>query len=182
MAKFFVSFFRNIRNKKVAKIIDGGKVLDIGCGNDYFLLKRVKNKIEKGYGIDEKVQSVKEGNIITTRSSVKGKLPFDSGEFDYVTMVAFIEHITKPDDIMKECNRVLKKGGKIIITTPMGRARKIWETMVKLGLTDEESVKNHEHYFSPEELRLLLERNNFKVIEEEKFELGMNFLIIGKKL
>jgi len=96
-------------------------------------------------------------------------------------MVAFIEHIQYPKEIMKECKRVLKKDGRMIITTPMPAARRWWELLVKTGMTDEEGIENHVHYFTPDELKELLTKSGFKIEYAKNFEFGMNFIIIGKK-
>jgi len=37
---------------------------------------------------------------------------------DIVLLCEVIEHIYNPDKVLEECNRILKPGGKIIITTP----------------------------------------------------------------
>src|SRR3989338_7080057 len=133
--KFFVKFFRVIRNKKVAEYVpSGAAMLDVGCGSDYYLLRAVKDKIKSGIGIDIAVNDRKDGNITIRRARVDEKLPFTSGTFDVATMIAFIEHLEKPEKVLSEVDRVLKKDGTIIITTPMGRAKPFWETLVKLGL------------------------------------------------
>jgi Methyltransferase domain len=43
-------------------------------------------------------------------------LPYDDNTFDVVTCVVSIDYLIKPIEILKECNRVLKPGGKIIIS------------------------------------------------------------------
>lgn len=216
MAKFFVAFFRGIRNRKAGKWVkEGDRVLDIGCGAENWLLKSVEGRISRGVGIDEKVEQGnsqedrkngvtghrltgkkqrfqtdndekfpeenKSSKISCFPMTVKKKLPFKDKEFDAVTMIAFIEHIEHPKEVTKECFRVLKKGGRLIITTPMKRARRGWELLVKAGFTDEEGIENHVHYYTPEELRTLLKDTGFSVEFDSKFELGMNYIVVGKK-
>ena len=183
MVKFFVWFFRVIRNKKVMGYIPkNADVLDIGCGIDFYLLRVVKDKIKSGVGIDMAVRNFTDGKLTIKKTKVTGKLSFRSGSFNTVTMIAFIEHITKPEKMLKECNRVLKKGGIIIITTPMSRARAFWETLVNLGLTEEKNTKEHVHYFSPGEIERLLRSTGFRVIISKNFEFGMNYIAVGKKI
>src|SRR3989338_4499398 len=166
--KFFVKFFRVIRNKKVAEYVPAGAtMLDMGCGSDYYLLRSVKDR--------------KDGNITIRRTRIDEKLPFKSGMFDVATMIAFIEHLEKPEKVLSEVRRVLKKDGTIIITTPMGRAKPFWETLVKLGLTEEKTTEDHKHYFTTKEIEKLLGKNGFSITVSENFEAGMNYIAVGRK-
>lgn len=182
MTKFFVKFFRVIRNKKVAKYVpEDADVLDIGCGSDYYLLSSLKRRIKSGTGIDMAVRSKKDGNITVRKMPIGTKLPFKTGTFDAVTMIAFIEHIDKPDKILSECNRVLRKGGTIIITTPMKQAKPFWELLVNLGLTEEKTTEDHKQYFSKELIEKMFKKNGFRVLVSKKFEAGMNYIAVAKK-
>lgn len=182
MAKFFVKLFRVIRNKKVAEYIPkGATMLDVGCGSDFYLLESVSRKIKSGTGIDMAVRSWKKGNIETRKMNINAKLPFKPGSFDAVTMIAFIEHLEKPEKILAECKRVLKRGGRIVITTPMQQAKPFWEMLVNLGLTEEKTTEDHKCYFTPGEIEALLKKNGFKIIVSENFEAGMNYIAVGQK-
>lgn len=183
MPKFFVWFFRVLRNKKVAKHVpDNSVLLDVGCGSDYYLLRSVRDRIKKGVGLDIAVRNYSDGKLTIKKARLGGKLPFKSSSFGAVTMIAFIEHIDRPEQMLRECNRVLRKGGSIIITTPMQGAKPFWEMLVKLGLTEEKSTEEHKHYFSPEEIEGLLKKTGFKVSVSGKFELGMNYIAVGRKI
>src|SRR3989338_58509 len=179
--KFFVKFFRVIRNKKVAKYVpDGSRMLDVGCGTDFFLLDSVAGKIKTVIGVDIAVRNMKKGNITIRKMKLHDKLPFKGNSFDVVTMIAFIEHLDKPKEMLAECRRVLRKGGSVIITTPMGRAKPFWEALVKMGLTEEKTTEDHKHYFTPVEIENLLAKNGFNIIVSENFEAGMNYIAVGQ--
>jgi 2-polyprenyl-3-methyl-5-hydroxy-6-metoxy-1,4-benzoquinol methylase len=49
-------------------------------------------------------------------------LPFESDKFDVILLNDVVEHIKRPIliDVLKECKRVLKKGGRIFIEFPPG--------------------------------------------------------------
>ena len=180
--KFFVKFYRVIRNRKVAEYIpSGATMLDVGCGSDHYLLDSVSHKIKSGSGIDVAVRNSKNGNVTIRKIRVNEKRPFKSATFDVVTMIAFIEHLDNPEEVLLEAKRVLKKGGRIIITTPMGRAKPFWETLVKLGLTEEKTTEDHKHYFTPQEIERMLKKNGFRMSVSENFEAGMNYIAVGAK-
>ena len=48
----------------------------------------------------------------------KDRFPFDDESFDIVFTKSVIEHIIDPSFFLKECRRVLKPAGLIIILTP----------------------------------------------------------------
>lgn len=45
-------------------------------------------------------------------------LPFETESFDLVYAGEILEHLYFPDNFLKEVNRVLKKSGKFVLTTP----------------------------------------------------------------
>lgn len=103
---------------QAAKLI-AGKVLEIGTGS--------------GYGIDYLSSNATEfitldkfkTNIDLSRyknvkflQCVVPPIPFDDNSFDYVVSFQVIEHIRNDREFVKEVHRVLKVGGKFIVTTP----------------------------------------------------------------
>ena len=63
-------------------------------------------------------------------------LPFADNSFDAVTLVVSVDYLTKPVEVLKEARRVLRRGGKIIISQSnrlfMTKAVAMW-----LGMGDE---------------------------------------------
>lgn len=114
---------------EAAKIVSG-RVLEIGTGT--------------GYGIDiiapccdSFVTLDKFASEATTKlpSNVEFKeatvppLPFADESFDYVVSFQVIEHIYDDKEFVREIHRVLRKGGKFIVTTPnrpMSLTRNPW--------------------------------------------------------
>lgn len=86
-----------------------GKLLDIGCGKKPYY-KILKNKVTSYIGLDL------EGGDITASAL---KLPFPSEEFDTVFSTQVLEHVEDPFLMIAEANRVLKKGGYLILTAPL---------------------------------------------------------------
>lgn len=97
--------------------LSGGKFLDVGCGLGFFL-SGVEDKFDK-YGVEVSQYSYeyasKYGKIHTgTLESAN----FADETFDAILMYHVIEHVEKPEEIIQEIFRILKKGGKLIIATP----------------------------------------------------------------
>ena len=101
------------------------KVLDLGCGpGSFFYVLREKNKKAILYGIDVSKKQIDFASKLVKSASFCAsdaiKIPFKDDTFDYVTLIEVIEHLNKniERNIFNEIKRVLKKNGKIIITTP----------------------------------------------------------------
>jgi ubiquinone/menaquinone biosynthesis C-methylase UbiE len=178
--------FRTIRLTKAEKHVQkGAVVLDIGSGVDAKFLFQVSNKIKKGIGLDYRTKKFQNRKIEVKRFVVKDKLPFKNGMFDHVIMLAMIEHLKHPEKVMRECFRVLKKGGSIIITCPSPVADTILEALLKLRLrflfSDVEEASKHETCFTAEQLSLLAKQTGFRKIHVEQFEFGLNTLLVAYK-
>ena len=52
------------------------------------------------------------------RGDLNAQLPYETGEFDYITCVEGIEHIENPQQAIREFARLLRAGGHLIISTP----------------------------------------------------------------
>lgn len=81
-------------------------------------------------------------------------LPFNDKTVDFITLNAVLEHIEKPDNILKEINRVLKNNGLVFIRTPN------WKIDFKNFYNDPTHVKP----YSPERLENLLTLFSLRVI------------------
>ncbi len=95
-----------------------GKVLDIGCGNgDYaFNLKKMGFDVLAADMDIERFQY--KGQIDFKECDVTEKLPFGDNTFDFIVFSEVVEHLKNPYDVFKELNRILKSGGKIVLSTP----------------------------------------------------------------
>lgn len=146
----------------------GSRILDIGCGYGYFL------KICDEYGLETYGIDISEYAINEARKIIRAKLylhdvdegleMFEDEFFDIVTLFDVIEHLLCPYKVLKEAHRVLKKNGKIIITTPnLNAIARIWKRDRWHGFRD----PTHLYLFTPSSIKFLVERAGFKVVRTE---------------
>ncbi len=57
-------------------------------------------------------------SLETFHLDFNNRLPFDNESVDLVNTLEVVEHIVKAEDYLKEVNRILKKNGYLLITTP----------------------------------------------------------------
>jgi len=189
----FEPIFRFFRFKKGLSYIKKNKplvLIDLGCGKKipfYFFAKKNKIIFKKYIGIDPFVEEEivtslnKKKDILILNKALKKKIPLPSSSVDYVVAFAFLEHIKNPADIIRETLRILKPGGKIIITTPTPKAKGILEFLsFKLKLIRRDEIAEHKNYFNKENLLYLIPKNkklNLKIIHQY-FEFGFNNLLV----
>lgn len=93
------------------------KILDVGC-YPLHIFNKLKSQGYEMYGIASHHESVSEKNIKVVDIE-REVLPHSDNTFDLILFTEVLEHMAhSPDFFMSEFKRVLKKGGKIIITTP----------------------------------------------------------------
>lgn len=180
------SFLRKMRINKVLPIIKkypNSKLLDIGCGFNYKFLLKVEPYISKGYGIDFKVPELKNGKIKTKQMKIEKKLPFMDNMFDIVTMLAVLEHLESPFHIIKEIERILKPGGKLILTVPSKITQSVLELFAfRLRIIDKNEIADHKKYYNYLELKKLMRQaKHLKIVKHKYFQFYMNNFCIVKK-
>lgn len=99
----------------------GEKVLDVGCGDGVVGEYLIKNVGADVSGVDISEQAVKlaaKRGVKAKAINVEDKLPFRDGSFDVVFWGDNIEHLFDPLSTAKEIKRVLKPGGRLVMSCP----------------------------------------------------------------
>jgi ubiquinone/menaquinone biosynthesis C-methylase UbiE len=102
-----------------AEIPPKSKLLDVGCnsgGMGIFFRDVCKCKVF-GFDISQELAKRAHRKGEKTTCADAEKIPFKDNSFDCVFLGEMIEHSYKPDDILKECKRVLKPFGVLVGTT-----------------------------------------------------------------
>jgi SAM-dependent methyltransferase len=139
----------------------GQRVLDVGFGNG-LVLQHLRDRYAERVGVDLALNrhalGLRKEGIKVVKADVARGLPFKAASFDLVVSLDVIEHVFDPLSFLVELRRVLRPGGRLLLSTPNVRyLRQLWRIGVQ-GLgpgTSGEDVGwdgGHLHYFTSADL------------------------------
>jgi ubiquinone/menaquinone biosynthesis C-methylase UbiE len=115
-----IPFARNETHDKVVEMMEKeprGRVLDVPTGTGILARRLLKAGFEVSCcDINPSFFSVPELKIEI--GDLNQSLPYRDDSFDYLICLEGIEHTENPSNAIREFQRVLKKGGKLILSTP----------------------------------------------------------------
>lgn len=137
-----------IAYKEAAKIVNG-TVLEIGCGEGYGISELAKFS-NKYIGVDKFDTFISDDlrnnyDIVFHKMEIPPLKNIEENSVDFVVTFQVIEHIQDDNYFLKEIFRVLKPGGKLLLTTPnklMSLSRNPW----------------HIREYSPKEMKDILKK------------------------
>lgn len=182
----FLSRMRaNKANALIPDRLRGGAVLDIGCGSFPFFLSNTQ--FAQKFAIDQLPPSVADEQITwhVRNLNQTPSLPFKDGELSVITLLAVAEHI-HPDSlaaILKEAYRVLKPGGRVILTTPAGWTDGLLKFMARVGLVSSEEIDEHVIGYTKGLLAAQLSGAGFAAdkFKVGTFEFGLNLWAMAER-
>ena len=172
----------SLRAERLARVLPvlSGRILDVGAGDNMLI------NLHRNSGLDRADQSVGVdvvdwgGDCMILPDC--SRLPFPDASFDTVSFVACINHIPERSDALKEAHRVLRPGGRIVLTM-IGRfiggiGHAIWWY----------SEDKHREIAAGEvmgmdgaEIRELLSSAGFSPPREQTFLYGLNTLYVANR-
>ena len=147
-----------------------GRIMDIPSGSGAFSRRLVK----AGYRVVS-ADVVKTEDIPGVEffvADMNEALPLEDSSLDCITCIEGIEHLERPFDFVRECERILNDDGHLIITTPnTSSIRSRWRYFLtgfhnKCKYMLDETAPNPLHHinmFSFPALRYMLHTNGFSI-------------------
>jgi ubiquinone/menaquinone biosynthesis C-methylase UbiE len=156
---------------------------DIGCGMSGEFLRSISARIEQGYGFDRQVQAKTVGNIrLQPIADLNAGIPLLDESVDHVSMIAFFEHLANPQLVLAEVRRILKTGGRLLISTPSSKAKPLLGFLAfRLKIIAAYEIAEHKRYYQAASLRHCLEEAGFTVIFYKTFQFGLNQIVVAQK-
>jgi len=97
-------------------------VLDVGCNNGLIGREIIKLSQASIDGIDINEEALKEAGKsyrkVFRRDLYKSKFEIETEKYDYIIFSDILEHLPRPDAVLRDAKKYLKDDGKIIISLP----------------------------------------------------------------
>lgn len=148
-----------------------GRLLDLGCGAN-----RLVRDYPNGVGVD--VHPWPGADVVVSDTAA---LQWDSESFDTITIIAALNHIPNRSAVLNECRRVLRPGGRVVITMLTPRTSHVWHWLRGSWDADqrERGMRPGEVYgFTSEQLIEMFQRAGFTLLSRRRFMLGLNGLYV----
>lgn len=164
-------FKDEVKEKIIQKLDVRNKVIgDLGCGTGFISLGLAEQNPSIVFAIDQSLNMLRElkkeitkqsfNNVYPIKSTLDELVLFDDS-LDAITINMALHHIINPNKSIKEMHRVLKKGGKIVIS----------DVYKHNGEWAKEEMHDEWLGFSENEIKEWLKDADFKEIEIEDTEL-----------
>ena len=157
--------YRRYLERVCALGCERGTLLEIGCGNGFFLECALESGFRDVRGIEPSHEAVNKATSTLRERIVRDIMRpgiFEAEQFDVICMFHIFDHIPDPNQLLLECLRILKPGGFVLALNHNVRS---WSTRL---LGERSPIFDIEHTFlySPYTMRLIFEANDFKLIEQ----------------
>jgi 2-polyprenyl-3-methyl-5-hydroxy-6-metoxy-1,4-benzoquinol methylase len=140
---------------RLEDMVGGRRLLDVGCGAAHL----VRVAMDRGWtalGIDLSPSAIELARRWGINVEVADFMSQEvSPDYDVITMIEVVEHLSQPAHFLKRAEEVLKPGGLLYLTTPN------FESLSRRALGERWRVINPEHlsYFSTRSLAALVQRH-----------------------
>jgi len=106
--------------KRYLSDVAPGVLLDVGCGSgEYMKIMKQSGWMVEGVEVDPiACRFAREVNKLLVHQGVLEEVAFQEASFDAIVMNHVLEHVHDPIRLLKECYRLVKPGGRVIVITP----------------------------------------------------------------
>lgn len=166
-----IKVVREGRRRRVERFSARGRILDVGCGRgDFLLMMRERGWECCGLELDNRV-SQKSKNGVDLKSGSLSDVRFPDAYFEAVTFWHVFEHVKDPQWTLRECARVLKPGGLLVLAVP--NMRSLQSRAAGSGWFHLDPPF-HLYHYSAENMKKLLEKSGFEVLRVRHFSFEYN--------
>ncbi|MFH2061642.1 MAG: class I SAM-dependent methyltransferase [Candidatus Beckwithbacteria bacterium] len=160
LTKTYGYYLHSLENFNVNK----NSLLEIGCGNGFFLLEAKRQGYRKVKGVEPSLDAIKK-----TPNSIKKEIKntmfsrklFKKNSFDVICFFQTFDHILNPNQFLKDCHYLLKSGGVILAINHNVESLQAKILKEKSPIIDIE----HSYLYSPSTMSLIFKKNKFNVLQ-----------------
>ncbi|MBY0271421.1 MAG: class I SAM-dependent methyltransferase [Burkholderiales bacterium] len=140
------------------------RLLDVGCSSGAFL----RTACRLGYraeGVEPSADAAQTARAAGLKvfTGYLEQAQFADATFDAITLIEIVEHLRDALGLMRECARILKPGGVVLVTTPNARswtARAMGARWAGFSLN---AMGGHISFFNPHSIAMLAARSGLAV-------------------
>jgi SAM-dependent methyltransferase len=168
------------RVTRKARLSPPPRVLDLGCGYQASLLRRLAPRIASGTGVDVRIadEARRVPRLDFMEGAIEQSLPrVPDASMDLVLMISVLEHLADAQWALDQCHRVLAPGGSLMVNVPTWLGKRFLElSAFRLGLSPALEMDDHKMYFGRRDLWPLLVKAGFRPsgIRVGYHKLGLN--------
>ncbi len=182
----YLNSFEKGRVLPLLGYVNGKSILDVGAGTGRLAIDLIKQNAlvtaldvsaEMLNELKKKIKNYSKASHLKTIVGDAESLPFDSDSFDFVVAAFLIVHLKDPRRFCDEAYRVLKPGGRLVVTNINQTDPP--EIKTKSGL-----IKIESYYHRPERIKEILEELAFGIRQEifiKEKDVWVNQLIVASK-
>jgi 2-polyprenyl-3-methyl-5-hydroxy-6-metoxy-1,4-benzoquinol methylase len=153
-------------SKNLNKPLSNIHILDVGCssGSSVFIAKELGLNAE---GVDTSDKAVLKGKErgLNIHSGFLHDVSFASDSFDAITLYEVIEHVETPIHLLKECHRILRPGGILVVGTGNTDS---WTKKIRKDKWEFFNMNyfgGHINFFSTGSINILASQTGFTVVK-----------------
>jgi SAM-dependent methyltransferase len=144
------------------------RLLDVGCSSGAFLLSARKLGFQvEGVEPSADAAQTARGMGLQVFNGFLEQARYPDASFDAVTLIEIVEHVRDALALMRECARILRPGGVLLVTTPNAHswtARSMGHRWAGFSLN---AMGGHISFFSPHSIGILAARSGLQVARLE---------------
>lgn len=173
IVEYLIYLARLHRKRRITKYKQMGRILDIGCGRGLFLSIMKMHGWEVA-GTERDEETAKHASVEHDIQVMAGDVcrsGFEDEHFDVITLIHVLEHMDDPERMIRECNRLLKNGGMLVVAVP-----NLSSLQASFGGKDwfHLDPPYHVHHFTEQGLLRVLDRESFTIRKIKRFDLEHN--------
>ncbi len=118
------NYFSPVWREVLCKLGHFETMLDIGCGTGVFAAEAKRRTGCRLFGVDGSDYALQQAKDMGFESLSQitdfnsGVLPFAAGQFDFCLCKDLLEHLVRPEAVLKETHRILKPNGHLLVHVP----------------------------------------------------------------
>src|SRR5215210_1390034 len=143
----------------------GERVLDLGCGSGRFVAALLDAGVD-AVGVEIAEAALERARAVAPGAELRllepdGSIPLEHASVDLVWCSEVLEHVADPGHLLLEARRVLRPGGRLLVTVPFhGRVKAALIGLLRFD-AHFDPLGQHLRFYTRDSLRTTLERSGF---------------------